>query len=208
MRSNGWRPQRNAQGPRRGVCGFKRPNRCTGLRPHRARCWAPEGESRRGAHQRMSRRRRGTPAATGSAGAEASAATSRFFLRRRRATALEAPSKGWVILFPIFLGLPPPPSTGIRGGGGGQGGGGQSHSGPRANSLSGLASCVLQGGGCVHPCWLRSRPRHHRPPLLPWACPAAGAGGKHVGARAWWTFLRPSRPHSVQRRRRMGLRVT
>ena len=34
--------------------------RCTCLRPPQARCWAPEGGSRRGAHQRMSRRRRGS----------------------------------------------------------------------------------------------------------------------------------------------------
>ena len=85
---------------------------------------------------------------------------------------------------------------------------GQSQSQPRANSLSGSGLMSTGGGGCGHPRWLRSRPRHHPPPLLPWARPVAGAGGKDGGTRAWWTFLAPSRPRSLQRRGRMGHRAT
>ena len=72
-----------------------------------------------------------------------------------------------------------------------------------------LASCLLGGGGCRHPRWLRRRPRLHCPPPLQlWARPAAGAGGRVGGARASRTFLAPSRPRSLMRRGRMGHRVT
>ena len=79
---------------------------------------------------------------------------------------------------------------------------------PRASVA--LASCLLGGGGCGHPRWLRCRPRLHcpPPPLQPWARPAAGVGGKDGGARALWTFLAPSRPRSLMRRGRMGHRAT
>ena len=97
-----------------------------------------------------------------------------------------------------------------RGYGGGRGGRqGGSHSPSQGRTASpALASCLLGGSGCGHPRWLHGHPRRHQPPLLPWARPAAGAGGKDGGMRAWWTFLAPSRPRSLQRRGRMGRRVT
>ena len=45
------------------------------------------------------------------------------------------------------------------------------------------------------------------PSLQLWVRPAAGAGGRDRGAQALWTFLAPSRPRSLMRRGRMGLRV-
>ena len=97
--------------------------------------------------------------------------------------------------------------------GGGAGGGGvgqpQPQSQPRATSLSG--SGLISPGGR----WLRAPPLAASsattslppPPLQLWARPAGGAGGRDRGAQALRTFLAPSRPRSLMRRGRMGLRV-
>ena len=45
------------------------------------------------------------------------------------------------------------------------------------------------------------------PPPHPWALPAVGAGSREGGARAWWMFLAPSRPRSLQRRKQTAHRV-
>ena len=65
------------------------------------------------------------------------------------------------------------------------------------------------GGGALEPGLHSASPvigRGGRP--TPHSRPAAGAGGRDGGARAWWTFLAPSRPCSLQRRGQMGHRVT
>ena len=100
---------------------------------------------------------------------------------------------------------------GYAGGGGRAAGGWVSHSRSpshgRPASVA-LASFLLGGGGCGHPRWLRRRPQLHCPPPLQlWARPAGGAGGRDRGAQALRTFLAPSRPRSLMRRGRMGLRV-
>ena len=213
LRGTGWRRQRNAQGPGRCVRGFKGPSRCTGLRPPpppQARCWAPEGGSRRRAHQRMSRRRRGSACCRrqcwgGGIGRQEPALTPPTTSHRAG-----GPFLGLGHPFPTPPGTPAPTTHGDMGGEGRAAGGWVSHSPSHGRTASvALASCLLGGGGCGHPRWLHSQPQHHRPaPLLPWARPAAGVGGNDGGARAWWTFLAPSRPRSLQRRGRMGHRVT
>ena len=204
--------QRSAQGPGRCVRGSKRPSKCTGLRPPQARCWAPEGGSRRGAHQRMSRRRRGSACCRrqcwgGGVG-------------RRESAPPPPPTShraGGPLLGPGHLpltlpGTPAPTTHGDMGGEGRAAGGwvSLSHSPSHGRTASvALASCLLGGGGCGHPRWLRRRPRLHCPPPLHlWARPAVGAGGREGGARASRTFLAPSRPRSLMRRGRMGHRVT
>ena len=56
-------------------------------------------------------------------------------------------------------------------GGGGGAGGGVSHSPSNGRPASvALASCLLGGGGCGHPRWLRRRPQLHCPPPPPSNC--------------------------------------
>ena len=102
-------------------------------------------------------------------------------------------------------------TRGYGGGGAGDGGVGQPQpqSQPRATNLSG--SGLISPGGR----WLRAPPLAASsattslppPPLQLLVRPAAGAGGRDRGAQALWTFLAPSRPRSLMRRGRMGLRV-
>ena len=96
---------------------------------------------------------------------------------------------------------------GIWGGGGGGREVGRSQPQPRVDSLNG--SRLMFPGG-----WLRAPPlavqpaTASHPPPLPWARPAGGGGaGGREGARAWWTFLAPSRPRSLQRHGQKGHRV-
>ena len=174
------------------------------------RCWAPESGSRRGAHQRMSRRRRGSACCRrqcrgGGIGRHESALPPTMTSHRAR-----GPLLGLGHLSPTLPGTPAPTTHGDMGGGGAGGRGvGQSQSQPRANSLSG--SGLMSPGGR----WLRAPPLAASsattvlpPPLHPWARPAAGAGGKDGGARALRTFFAPSRPRSLMRRGRMGHKVT
>ena len=115
-------------------------------------------------------------------------------------------------LSPTLPGTPTPTTHGGMRGGGRAAGGWVSHSRSpshgRPASVA-LASFILGGGGCGHPRWLRRRPQLHcpPPPLQLWARPAGGAGGRDRGAQALRTFLAPSRPRSLMRRGRMGLRV-
>ena len=94
------------------------------LQAPQARCWAPEGGSRRGAHQRMSRRRRGGACCRrqcwgGGSGRHASAPP---LTTSHRAG---GPLLGLGHLSPTLPGTPTPTTHGgMRGGGGGRRGGG------------------------------------------------------------------------------------
>ena len=122
--------------------------------PPQTWCWAPEGGSRRGAHQRMSRRRRGGACCRrqcwgGGSGRHASAPPPTTSHRAG------GPLLGLGHLSPTLPGTPTPTTHGgMRGGGAGGGGVGQPQpqSQPRATSLSG--SGLISPGGR----WLRAPP--------------------------------------------------
>ena len=164
--------------------------------PPQARFWAPEGGSRRGAYQRMSRRRRSSACCCrqywgGGIGRHESAPPPPTTSHRAG-----GPLLGLSHLFPTLPGTLAPTAHGDMGGEGRAAGGWVSHSPSHGRTASvALALCLLGGGGCGHPRWLRRRPRLHcpPPPLQLWARLAAGAGGKDGGARALRTFLAPSR---------------
>ena len=177
--------QRNAQG--RGPCvrGFKRPSKCTRLRPPQARCWAPEGGSRRGAHQRMSRRRHGgarcrrqCPGRGSGRHAPAPPPTT-----KHRAG---GPLLGLGHLSPTLSGTPTPTTTGVCGGVGGWRGGGSATTAVLATGdqpqwlwphISWGAVAAGTPAGCVV--------GHNftaLPPLQLWARPAGGPGAG-TGAR-------------------------
>ena len=104
--------------------GSKRPSKCPGLRPPQARCWAPEGGSRRGAHQRMSRRRRGGACCRrqcwgGGVGRRESAPPPTTTSHRAG-----GPLLGPGHLFPTLPGTSAPTTHGDMGGRGGRRGGG------------------------------------------------------------------------------------
>ena len=69
------------------------------------------------------------------------------------------------------------------------------------------ASCPLGAMAAGTPAGCAAGHDITAPPPLPWARPADGAGGREGGARAWWTFLAPSRPRSLQRHGKKGHRV-
>ena len=174
-----------AQGQGRCVRGFKRPSRWTSLRPPHTRCWAAAGGSRRKAHQRMSRRRRGSTRCRrqcwgGDIGRHESALPPATTSHRAG-----GPLLGLGHRFPTLSGTPAPTTHGDMWGEGRAAGWWVSHSSSHGRTTSvALASCLQQGGGRGHPRWLRRRPRFHcpPPPLQPWARPAAGARGKDVRA--------------------------
>ena len=209
-------PAAQRAGPGRCVRGFKRPGRCTGLRPPHARCWAcaacaatgqgikyccslgheghrlapaaqragarvlclqvassalagapayaplhawcwaPEGGSRRGAHQRMSHRRRGSVCCLrqcwgGGVGRHESALPPPTTSHRAG-----GPLLGLGHLFPTLPGTPAPTTHGDMGGEGRAAGGWVSHSPSHGRTASvALASCLLGSvvvgtpAGCV-----------------------------------------------------------
>ena len=158
--------------------GFKRPSRCTRLRPPQARCWASEGGSRRGTHQRKSHRRRGSACCRrqcwgGGIGRHVSAPPPTTTSHRAG-----GPLLGLGHLSPTLPGTPTPTTHGDMGGEGRAAGGWVSHSPSHGRTASvALASCLLGGGGCGHPRWLRRRPRLHCPP------PPSNYG--HAPRRGW-----------------------
>ena len=145
--------------------GFKRTSRCTGLHPHQARCWAPEGGSRRGAHQRMSRRRRGSACCRGHYLGGGTGRRESAPPRTTTSHRAGGPLLGLGHLSPTLPGTPAPTTHGDMGGEGRAAGGWVSHSPSHGRAASvALASCLLGGGGCGHPRLLRRRPRLHCPP--------------------------------------------
>ena len=147
--------------------------------PPQARCWAPEGGSRRGAHQRMSRRRRGGACCRrqcwgGGSGRHASAPPPTTSHRAG------GPLLGLGHLSPTLPGTPTPTTHGGMRGGGVSHSRSPSHGRPASVAL---ASFLLGGGGCGHPRWLRRRPQLHCPPP-PSNCGRVPRGGRGAGTGA------------------------
>ena len=167
--------------------GSKRPSKCTRPRPPQARCWAPEGGSRRGAHQRISRRRRGGACCRrqcwgGGSGRHASAPPPTTSHRAG------GPLLGLGHLSPTLPGTPTPTTHGGMRGGGGAGGGGvgqpQPQSQPRATSLSG--SGLISPGGR----WLRAPPLAASSATTSLPPPPSNCGRVPLGGRGAGTGAR------------------
>ena len=130
--------------------GSKRASRCTGLRRHRARCWAPEGRGLRGAHQWMRRRNRGRACSRrhcwgGGVGRNDPAPIP--------STKSHRPGGPLLRLGHRLPTLPGTPACGTHGNMDGGVSLSHSPSDGRTASLA-LASCLLAGAGCGLPRWL------------------------------------------------------